>query len=128
MDESHEVLVGVAEAHASSHSALEEARRAAHAERHHALVLVPDVHHAVNLRIARLHLVYAQQLVPVVVELPECLVHLLRGVEASHHLAGLLLVYHLRCRKFLVLLVLHVPQQEDEVLLLAWLQGDLDVV
>ena len=65
MDKAHEVLVGVAEAHAASDPTLEERCRAAHAECHHALVLVPDIHHAVEFRVARLHLIDVEQTVPV---------------------------------------------------------------
>ena len=47
MHKANEVLVGVAEAHATTDAALEETCRARHAESNHALILVPDVHHAV---------------------------------------------------------------------------------
>ena len=47
MNETYEVLVGIAEAHASTDAALEETSRTRHAEGDHALILVPDVHHAV---------------------------------------------------------------------------------
>ena len=47
MNETYEVLVGIAEAHASTDAALEETCRTRHAEGNHALILVPDVHHAV---------------------------------------------------------------------------------
>ena len=47
MNEAYEVLVGIAKAHASADAALEKACRTRHAEGNHALILVPDVHHAV---------------------------------------------------------------------------------
>ena len=47
MNEAYEVLVGIAEAHASTDAALEETCRTRHTEGDHALILVPDVHHAV---------------------------------------------------------------------------------
>ena len=47
MNETYEVLVGIAEAHASTDAALEETCRTRHTEGDHALILVPDVHHAV---------------------------------------------------------------------------------
>ena len=47
MNEAYEVLVGIAEAHASTDAALEETCRTRHAEGNHTLILVPDVHHAV---------------------------------------------------------------------------------
>ena len=41
---------------------------------------------------------------------------------------SLLLVDYLLGNELLVLLVLHISQEEDEVAALAWLQGHLDVV
>ena len=65
MDESDEILIGVAESHSTSDTTLEEACRAAHAESNHALVLVPDVDHAVELVVARLDVVDVEEVVPV---------------------------------------------------------------
>ena len=52
---SHKVLVGVAEAHSAADSALEERSGTGHVESHHALVLVPYVHHPVELLLRTLH-------------------------------------------------------------------------
>ena len=48
VDKAEEVLVGVAEAHASADAGLEVRRTAGHVEGDHALVGVPDIHHPVE--------------------------------------------------------------------------------
>ena len=90
--------------------------------------MVPDVDHAVELRVARIHLVDVQQGIPILAEFLESLVHLLGGVELSDEGVRLLLVDDLWGLEFLVLSILDVTQQEDEVLALAGLQGDLNIV
>ena len=65
MNEAHEVLVGVAEAHAAADAALEERRRTREAEGNHALVLIPDVDHAVEALVAAAHGEAVEQIVPV---------------------------------------------------------------
>ena len=55
--EAQKVLCRVPEAHAASHAAFVVACAAAHVERDHALVLVPDVDHAVELGLICLDLV-----------------------------------------------------------------------
>ena len=64
MDKAEEILTGVPKAHAAPHAALVVARGAAHIERDHALVLVPDVHHPVKLPAARLYTEAAEKLLP----------------------------------------------------------------
>ena len=48
VNKSHEVLIGVAETHSTADAALEERSGTRHVESHHALVLVPYVHHPVE--------------------------------------------------------------------------------
>ena len=108
MHEAHQVLVGIAETHASANATLEERCRAREVEGDHALVLVPDVHHAVQLVVARLHLVDVQQGIPVLAELGESLVHLRGGVEFGDERVRLLLVDDLRSLEFLILFVLYI--------------------
>ncbi len=124
----HEILVAVAEAHATSDAALEETGRAREVERHHALILVPDVDHSVQLRIARAYIIYIKQRVPILAKLAKGLVYLLRGVEALDKGVCLFLVDYLRGGELLVLFVLDIAEQEHEILLLAGLQRHLDVV
>src|SRR5690625_5658084 len=47
-----QVLVGIPKAHAPADTGFKERGTAAHIESHHALVLVPDVHHPVQLLVA----------------------------------------------------------------------------
>ena len=96
MDKAHEVLVGVAEAHATADAALEERGRAGEVEGDHALVLVPDVHHAVELVVGCLHLIDVKQLVPVVAEFGKGLIDLLGGIELGNEGVSLVLVDDLR--------------------------------
>ena len=76
-----QVLVGVAEAHAAADPGLEVRGRTRHVVGHHALVLVPDVDHPVELVVGRVHRVRAQQVVPIGVELGELRVGCLVGGE-----------------------------------------------
>ena len=55
MHESHKVLIRVAEAHSTADSALEERSRTGHIECDHTLVLVPYIHHPVELLLRTLH-------------------------------------------------------------------------
>jgi hypothetical protein len=128
MNETYEVLVGITEAHASADTALEEACRTRHAEGNHTLILVPDVHHAVELIVSALHGEDVQQVIPVLVEFSKGCIHLFGGIELLDELMRLLLVDHLLGRELLVLFVFYVSQKEDEVAALAWLQGYLYIM
>ena len=112
-------MVRIAEAHATAYTALEERCRTREVERHHALILVPDVHHPVELVITSLHLIYIKEGIPILAERSKCLVDLLGGIEFGNQGVGLLLVDHLRCLKLLVLLILNVAEEEYEVFRLA---------
>ena len=128
MHEAHEVLVRIAEAHATAYAALEERCRAREVEGNHTLVLVPDVHHTVEFVVTRLHLIYIKEGIPILAEFSKSLIHLLCGVEFGDEGVSLLLVDDLRCGKLLVLFVLDIAEEEHEVLALARLQRHLDVV
>ena len=110
VDEAHKVLVGVAEAHSPSYAALEEAGASREVEGHHALVLVPDVHHAIELVVARAYVIYTEQTVPVFLQLAESLVYLFRCVETIDELMGLLFIDNLWSGEFLFLFVLNIAQ------------------
>ena len=90
--------------------------------------MVPDVHHAVELVVSRAYIIYIKQFVPVLAKLIESLVDLLRGVQLLDDGMRLLLVDDLWSREFLVLLILHITQQEDEVTGLTRLQGHLNIM
>ena len=141
MYEAYEVLVAVAEAHTAAYSALEEAGGTREVECHHALVLVPDVHHSVQFLVSALHAVAVQQVVPVAAELVEGLVHLFHGAELADGFLCLYLIYNGTVelsersdetfRWFCVLFFLrhlHVTEQEYEAFLFAWLQFHFHIV
>ena len=77
--------------------------------------MVPDVHHAVELVVSCANIIYIKQSIPVLAKLCESPVDLLRGVQLLDDGMCLLLVDDLWSREFLVLLILHIAQQEDEV-------------
>ena len=110
MNEAHEILIGVAEAHATAYAALEERCRAREVEGDHTLVLVPDVHHAIELVVACLYFIYIKERIPVLAELCKGLVYFLCGVEFSDEGVCLLLVDDLWGREFLVLFVFDVAE------------------
>ena len=121
-DEVHEaeqVLVRVAEAHATADPGLEVRGRARHVERDHALVGVPDVDHPVEALVAGLHRVLRQHLRPVLAQGDESGVHLRGRLEAREELPRGLLVHDPRALPLLRHGVLDVAEDEDEGLLLA---------
>ena len=126
VDKPHKVLVGVAESHAAANAALKERGGARHAECHHALILVPDVHHPVEFLVAGVDDIDVEQGIPIVVELAEGCVHLLRRVESCDGVQCLLLVDDLGSDELLVLLILHIAEHEDKVLALARLKFHLN--
>ena len=92
VDEAQQVLTGVTEAHAPAHAAFEVAGGTAHVEGDHALVLVPDVYHAVQLLVAGGHLIAVQQPAPMVPQGGKRPVKGCVGAVALHHGVGLFLV------------------------------------
>ena len=64
MDETYEVLIGVAETHATAYPTLKERSRTREAEGNHALVLVPDIDHAVQTLVGTRDGVLRKQTVP----------------------------------------------------------------
>ncbi len=78
---SQQVLAGVAEPDAAADAALEVARAARQVARDHALVLVPDVHHPVELLVARGNGEPPQEVVPAGAQDAKLSVDLRVGVE-----------------------------------------------
>jgi hypothetical protein len=60
VNEAEQILGRITEAHAAPDAAFEVGCRAAHVERHHALVGIPDVDHAIGVLVGRGHLDLAQ--------------------------------------------------------------------
>ena len=76
MHEADKVLIGVTEAHSAADSAFEERCRTRHVERHHALILIPDVDHPVHLLLTASDGKDIQQSIPISLELIECCIYL----------------------------------------------------
>jgi len=128
MNEAYQVLIGITEAHASADTALEEACGTGHAEGNHALILVPDVHHTVELVVTALHGKDIEQVIPVLVEFSKGCIHLFGGIKLSHQFVCLFLIDHFLGYEFLVLLVFHVSQEENQVAAFSRLQGNFDIM
>ena len=92
MHEAYEVLVRIAETHATTYSALEERCRTAHAERDHTLVLVPNIDHAVQTLITALYMIFAKQLIPQGVQFSKCLIYSLYRCKTFEHLVRVFLI------------------------------------
>ena len=65
MDKAQDILTGVAESHAPSGSGFVVGGRAGEVEGDHTLILVPDIDHAVYMRIAAFYLITGKEIVPV---------------------------------------------------------------
>ena len=96
VNKAHKVLITIAEAHATAYTTLEERSRTREVEGNHALILVPDVHHAVELIVTRAYIIYIKQSIPISIELSKCLVYLGSGVELCNECVSLILVDNLR--------------------------------
>ena len=125
--ETQQVLTAVAEAHAAAGAALVVAGTAAHIEGDHALVLMPDVDHAVQLFFAGFQMVGGQQVLPVLSQRGAGGIDLcVRGVAADHGV-GAGLVDDAGSGELFLLRVFDVAQTEEDLLFLARGKGDMDV-
>ena len=94
MHEAQQVLAGIPKAHAPAGAAFIIAGAAAHIERHHALVLVPDIDHTVQLFVAGAQRKARQQPIPVRGQRGQRGVNLrVRGI-AGQHGAGAAFFHH----------------------------------
>ena len=126
MHETEDVLVGIAEAHAAADAGFEVRRGARQVEGNHALILVPDIDHAVNLVVGRLNIQDSEKLVPGGAKLCHACGNLLRSVVFLHHGKRLGLVDGLAVSlKLLVRRHLNVAEDEDKGLRLAGSKGNL---
>ena len=128
MDKAKQILAGVTEAHASAHAAFEVAGAAAHVEGHHALVLVPDIDHAVELLVPAVYLIPAQKF------RPEGLQRLHRPVEClivrktRHHGLRGLFVDHVRTLPLFLHGVLDISQAEHQAVALSRAQREVKLL
>ena len=116
MDEPEQVLTAVTEAHATAHAALEVGGGAGHVEGHHALILIPDIHDAVQLLVAAVYRIAAEETIPVGLQLCERSVHLRVRLILREKLLRRLLIDDARRFPLLVDRILTVAEHEDEAL------------
>ena len=122
-----QILTAVAEAHAAAGPAFKVAGRAAHIEGDHTLILVPDVHHTVQLFLAGFQMVGGEQSFPVVGQRLAGRVHLCIGGIACDHGVGTCFIDDARGGELFFLWVLDVAQTEEDLLFLTRCKGDMDV-
>ena len=112
MNKAKQILTGITEAHAAADAGFVVAGRPGHVERDHALILVPDVHHTVDLFIAGLDMVPFQQVLPVCLQLRKCFIRAFRGLVFCQKPARRCLVDDIRGLPFLVLWIFCISENE----------------
>ena len=95
-------------------------------ERDHALILVPDIDHAVETLVAAVECEPLQQIVPIGTQTAKGLLDLLYRVKPRHEFAGRSLVDDTLRLPLLLLRILDIAESEDEVAALARFQADLE--
>ena len=123
-----QVLVGVTESHATADTALEVRCRTGHIKGDHALILIPDVDHAVHLVIRSLDAVLGQQCIPHCLQFSQCSSNLFRCVVLFDHLVCTGLVHAAVSVPLLILRVFYIAQNEDQLLGFARSQCDFLIV
>ncbi len=126
--ETEQILAGIPKAHAAANAGLIVGGRAAHVERHHALVLIPDIDHSVDLLVGGFDDIAAKQVFPVVIQLRKCPLDSGVGVVLCDHRVRRFLVHHVRCLEFLLDRVLQIAQKKYIRFLLAGRECDVDLV
>ena len=121
------ILTAVPEAHAASGAAFVIAGRAAHVKGDHALVLMPDIDHAVQLFLAGFQMVGGQQLLPVGAQGDAGGIDLCVGGVARHHGVGAGLVDDTRRDELFLLRVFDVAQTEQDAAAFAGSKAQVDV-
>ena len=116
MNETEQILAGITESHAAAGTGFIIGSGTGHVECYHALILVPDVDHTVNLFIGRGNNVFGKQMIPVSVQLAECFFYLLRSLEAGEKFLCRFFVDHARFFPLLVFRVFCVAEYKYEVL------------
>ena len=123
-----QILRGIAEAHAAADAGFIIAGRARHVEGHHALILVPEVDHAVEPRLAAVHPVDGEQLVPVFRQRVKRRVKLRFAFKRFQQRIGGRFVDDVRRGKLFRLRVFAIAQHKDETRALARFQRDAQMV
>ena len=113
VDKAQQILTGIPEAHSATQTALKITGTATHIEGDHALVLVPDVHHPVQLLVGGIDGVGAQQAVPVIFQFRKSCIHLCICLVFGKQGIGGSLVDDIGSDEFLISGILAVAQNKD---------------
>ena len=102
MNEAEKILAGIAESHATAGSGFIVRSGTGHIKCYHTLILVPDIGHTVDMRIAALYSISGEKLRPVLVQPGKGLKSLLLRVEFSDQLMCAVFPDHAGCFPFVV--------------------------
>ena len=122
------ILAGITEAHATADARFIIRSGAAHEESDHALVLVPDIHHPVQLIVFAAQLVITQKAVPIGSQLFKSCIHGLGIRKFGADPLGRILTDDAGGHKFLISGILAVAQDEGGTGAFARCQGDGQVL
>jgi hypothetical protein len=127
VDHAEDVLVGVAVPEAAADARLVERGRPRQVQRGHALVRVPGVDHAADVRVVDRHLVGVEQARPVVFEPAQGRVDRGGVREPAGGLVVRLLIRHARPDELAALGILGVAEQKVKAAALAGREGKIDL-
>ena len=146
MHETNKVLVRIAETHTSAYTTLKERSRTREVEGDHTLILIPDIHHAVQTFISTRKHKLIEQVVPHQLEFLKCSIHgLYRSETGNAFLCFLLIdkrnVRRLRsdefatlltrqilCTELLLLRIFYVAEEENIIFGLTRSKGQFDIM
>ena len=128
MYEAKQILTGITESHTTSGSGFVVGCRPGHIEGDHTLILVPDICHAVYMRIMALYRVAGKKLIPVSMQVIKGFCYLFFGRKTFDQGMSRSLVNDIRSFPFLILWIFAVAQQENQFSGFARLQGQIDLM
>ena len=102
MNEAEKLLAGITESHAAAGSGFVVRGGTGHIKGYHTLILVPDIGHAVDMRIAALYSISGEKLRPVLVQPGKSFKSLLLRVEFPDQLMCTGFPDHAGCFPFVV--------------------------
>ena len=128
VDKAEEILTAVPESHAAADARLEIRCGPRHVERDHALILVPDVDHAVDFVVLCLDMEGVKEMGPVRTQLRKCTLHIFICLIFREEFLCWIFVDDARCLPLLILGILTVAEHKHEGLRLAGLERDMEFV
>ena len=115
----YQILVRVAETHATTNAAFEKRCRTRKTECYHTLILIPYIHHAVELFFVCCHTKCTQQIVPISAQFGQSSFHFFSSIETCNTSFCLCFVDNIFAFPFIFLLVLHISKHKNQVLAFA---------